>query len=227
MRWPGHIPADTVCDEPVMTIDLLPTIARLAGAEVPEDRIIDGRDIWPLMAGEPGAKNPHEVLYFYFLDGLQAVRAGRWKLHVPHGYRHVTEPGHDGRPGRTRSGARSWPCTIWRPIGARPRTWPRASGRRRAAAGVRRASPRRFGRRAKRKGANLRPRRHASNPKAAARAELGGRLVAGCSSSATSLGRIVFLADESRALAGLAPFAGRAAWSERRTGRPLPRASGR
>ena len=56
MRWPGRIPADTVCDEPVMTIDLLPTIARLAGAEVPSDRMIDGRDIWPLMAGEPEAK---------------------------------------------------------------------------------------------------------------------------------------------------------------------------
>ncbi len=52
MSWPGHIPENTVCDEPVMTIDLLPTIARLAGAKLPDDRIIDGRDIWPLMAGE-------------------------------------------------------------------------------------------------------------------------------------------------------------------------------
>jgi len=100
MRWPGHIPADTVCDEPVMAIDLLPTIAQLAGAEVLGDRVIDGRDIWPLMAGEPGAKSPHEVLYFYWGEALQAVRAGRWKLHLPHAYPHVTEPGHDGARGK-------------------------------------------------------------------------------------------------------------------------------
>ncbi len=69
MRWPGHIPAGTTCDEPVMTIDLLPTLARLAGAQTATDRPIDGLDIWPLMAGEPGAKNPHEVLaYFYWHD---------------------------------------------------------------------------------------------------------------------------------------------------------------
>jgi len=78
----------------------LPTIAHLAGAEVPTDRIIDGRDIWPLMAGEPGAKSPHEVLYFYWLEGLEAVRAGRWKLHVPHSYQHVVELGHDGGYGK-------------------------------------------------------------------------------------------------------------------------------
>jgi arylsulfatase A len=41
------------------------------------------------------------VLYFYFLKELQAVRSGRWKLHVPHGYGHVSEPGHDGSPGKT------------------------------------------------------------------------------------------------------------------------------
>ena len=100
MRWTGHIPADTTCDEPVMNINLLPTIAHLAGAEAPTDRVIDGRDIWPLMAGEAGAKSPHEVLYFYWLEGLQALRAGRWKLQLPHGYQHVVEPGRDGRPGK-------------------------------------------------------------------------------------------------------------------------------
>jgi arylsulfatase A-like enzyme len=100
MRWPGHIPADTTCDEPVMTIDLLPTIAHLAGAEVPTDRVIDGRDIWPLMAGEPGTKSPHDALYFYWNDALQAVRAGRWKLHFPHIYQHVVELGHDGAYGK-------------------------------------------------------------------------------------------------------------------------------
>ena len=68
-----------------MTIDLLPTIARLAGAELP-GHTIDGKDIWPLMAGLPGAESPHEAYYFYYGRQLQAVRMGRWKLHFPHEY---------------------------------------------------------------------------------------------------------------------------------------------
>jgi arylsulfatase A len=53
MRWPGRIPAGTACRELAATMDLLPTFANLAGAELPSDRIIDGRDIWPLMSGQP------------------------------------------------------------------------------------------------------------------------------------------------------------------------------
>ena len=100
MRWPGQIPAGTMCDEPVMTIDLLPTLARLAGAETATDRPIDGLDIWPLMAATPGAQSPHEVLYFYWLGELQALRSGRWKMHFAHDYSHVVEPGQGGKPGR-------------------------------------------------------------------------------------------------------------------------------
>jgi arylsulfatase A-like enzyme len=47
---------------------------------------IDGRDIWPLIAGEAGARSPHEAYYFYYGRELQAVRSGKWKLHFPHGY---------------------------------------------------------------------------------------------------------------------------------------------
>jgi len=93
--WPGKIPAGTVCREPAMTIDVLPTIAGLIGAALP-DHPIDGKDIWPLMAGEPGAKSPHEAYFFYYGRQLQAVRMGRWKLHFPHGYRTLA-----GRPGGT------------------------------------------------------------------------------------------------------------------------------
>ena len=82
MRWPGHIPAGRVCDELATTMDILPTFARLAGAEVPKDRIIDGKDIWPLMAGEPGAKTPHEAFFYYRGYALEAVRSGKWKLHL-------------------------------------------------------------------------------------------------------------------------------------------------
>jgi len=74
--WPGRIPAGSVVDEIAATIDILPTFARLAGAEVPQDRVIDGRDISPLLFAESGAKSPHEVL-FYEVEG---VRRGKWKL---------------------------------------------------------------------------------------------------------------------------------------------------
>ncbi|MCH8923862.1 MAG: sulfatase [Planctomycetes bacterium] len=83
IRWPGKIPAGSVCDEVASTIDLLPTFAKLAGTTAPTDRKIDGRDIWPLLSGEKNAKSPHEAFYYYFRDQLQAVRAGKWKLHLP------------------------------------------------------------------------------------------------------------------------------------------------
>lgn len=99
-RWPGHIPAGSVCREPAMTIDLLPTFAALAGAKVATDRIIDGRDILPLLTAQPGAKSPHEAYYFYWGRELQAIRAGRWKLHFPHAYRSLAGAGGSGgKPG--------------------------------------------------------------------------------------------------------------------------------
>jgi arylsulfatase A-like enzyme len=99
-RWPGHIPAGSVCHEPAMTIDLLPTFAKLAGAQPPADRIIDGRDISPLLLGQPGAHSPHEALYFYWGRDLQAVRSGRWKLHLRHPYSSLETPGGGGKPGQ-------------------------------------------------------------------------------------------------------------------------------
>jgi arylsulfatase len=86
VRWPGRVPAGAVCREPAMTIDLLPTIAKLAGAALPA-LPIDGLDIGPLLTGAQGAKNPHDAYYFYFeTNQLQAVLSGRWKLYLPHTY---------------------------------------------------------------------------------------------------------------------------------------------
>ncbi|MBI1353384.1 MAG: sulfatase-like hydrolase/transferase [Acidobacteria bacterium] len=82
MRWPAKIPAGAVCRELATTMDLLPTIAKLAGATPPADRIIDGKDIAPLLFAEPGARSPHEAFYYYRDERLQAVRSGRWKLHT-------------------------------------------------------------------------------------------------------------------------------------------------
>ena len=82
MRWPGVIPAGTTCKEVASTIDLLPTIAKLAGTSAPTDRIIDGKDILPLMRGDTGATSPHEAFFYYQGNALQAVRSGLWKLRV-------------------------------------------------------------------------------------------------------------------------------------------------
>lgn len=98
MRWPGKISAGTTCREPVMTIDVLPTVAKLVGATLPEHPI-DGRDAWPVIAGQPGAQSPHDAFYFYWGNELQAVRSGDWKLHFPHKYRGLTgQSGMDGKP---------------------------------------------------------------------------------------------------------------------------------
>jgi arylsulfatase A len=100
MRWPGKIPAGSVCREMAMTMDLLPTIAKLAGTHAPTDRPIDGRDIWPLMTAQPGARTPHEAYYYYWAQGLEAVRSGPWKLHFAHNYAHLDVPGGGGLPGK-------------------------------------------------------------------------------------------------------------------------------
>lgn len=99
-RWPGKIPPGSVCKELTGTIDVLPTFAKLAGGQAPTDRIIDGRDIWPLLSAQPGAKTPHEFYYYYWNLALEAVKSGPWKLHLPHDYRSLAgEPGgKDGKP---------------------------------------------------------------------------------------------------------------------------------
>jgi arylsulfatase A-like enzyme len=99
-RWPGRIPKGAVGTLPAMTIDLLPTLAKLAGAPVPAEGIIDGRDVWPLLTARPNARAPHDALYFYWGSELHAVRSGRWKLHLPHPYSSLEAAGHDGSPGR-------------------------------------------------------------------------------------------------------------------------------
>jgi arylsulfatase A-like enzyme len=74
-------------------MDILPTIARLTGAKLPEHKI-DGKDIWTVVSGE--ANSPHEAFFYYRGWNLEAVRSGKWKLHSPHGYRTLA-----GRPGGT------------------------------------------------------------------------------------------------------------------------------
>jgi arylsulfatase A-like enzyme len=80
-RWPGKIPPGLVNNSPAGTIDILPTILKAAGVDIPEDRVIDGRDIWPLLTSAH-AKSPHEALFAMQGTNLMTVRSGKWKLHV-------------------------------------------------------------------------------------------------------------------------------------------------
>ncbi|MBZ0153807.1 MAG: sulfatase [Planctomycetes bacterium] len=100
MRWPGHVRAGTECKELASTIDLLPTVAKLIGAKLP-DHTIDGHDITPLLFSVENARSPHEAFWCYYAGGqLQAVRDRRWKLHFPHRYATLggKPGGHDGSP---------------------------------------------------------------------------------------------------------------------------------
>ncbi len=84
MSWPGVIPTEKVCDEPVTAMDLFTTFAYISGAEIPTDRVIDGKNILPLMKGEKGAKSPHRAVYgFKAKGGLMSVRYKDWKLVIP------------------------------------------------------------------------------------------------------------------------------------------------
>jgi arylsulfatase A len=79
-RWPGAIPAGRECAGMATTMDLLPTLARLTGAALP-DKPLDGVDIWPLLSGQREEVEREAFLYFDSVY-LQCARLGRWKLHV-------------------------------------------------------------------------------------------------------------------------------------------------
>lgn len=90
VRWPGRVPPGSECSAVATAMDLLPTLAAAAAAAgaaaaVPDDRVIDGRDITALLVDPATAASPHEAFFFYRADRLEAVRSGRWKLHLAKG----------------------------------------------------------------------------------------------------------------------------------------------
>ncbi len=100
MRWKGTIPKGIVCNKMISGIDILPTLAAISRAPLPEKRI-DGVNILPLMKGDPNA-NPRQSFYYYYRhNNLEAVSNGLWKLVLPHPSRTYIEfqPGKDGQPG--------------------------------------------------------------------------------------------------------------------------------
>lgn len=99
-RWKGTIPAGIVMNNMAATIDLLPTIAKLAAAPLPKSKI-DGVDITSLLFNQPNANPRDEFVYYYGVNSLEGIRKGKWKLVFPHnGQTYKTyQPGKDGKPG--------------------------------------------------------------------------------------------------------------------------------
>ncbi len=79
-RWPGKIPAGHVSAEPAVMMDLFATVVNIAKLTPAPDRVIDGRDILPLLTST--AKSPHQVILGHQGGQLATVRDARWKLHV-------------------------------------------------------------------------------------------------------------------------------------------------
>lgn len=77
VRWPGRLPPGSVCDEMLVSMDFFPMILRAAGAALPGDRTIDGRDPSAVLAGM--SPSPHEALFWDY-DGSKAVRWKQYKL---------------------------------------------------------------------------------------------------------------------------------------------------
>jgi arylsulfatase A len=80
MRWPGTIPARQVSAEPATAMDLYVTLLRAAGAALPADRPLDGRDLLSMLAAR--APSPTEEVFYFDAETLEAVRRGRWKVRV-------------------------------------------------------------------------------------------------------------------------------------------------
>ncbi|RMF43800.1 MAG: arylsulfatase [Planctomycetota bacterium] len=79
---PGTIAAGQQCAELCTLMDLLPTFAHLAGAELPADRVIDGHNVWSLWCNPHTERSPYDAFYYYHRDRLRAVRSGPWKLYL-------------------------------------------------------------------------------------------------------------------------------------------------
>ena len=86
-RWPEKIPPQQVIETPCGSIDIFPTILKQAGIKIPSDRVIDGKDLFPVLTEQ--ADSPHEALYSMKGNSLFTVRSGPWKLHVKQSPRQI------------------------------------------------------------------------------------------------------------------------------------------
>lgn len=79
-RWPGKIPAAHVSNELGVMMDLFTTVLQVTGAKIPDDRVLDGRNLLPVLT--TAAKSPHEFIFGHLNSKLATIRDARWKLHV-------------------------------------------------------------------------------------------------------------------------------------------------
>ena len=101
IKWPGHTPAGTICNQLACAIDILPSFAKIANANLPKLKI-DGVDISELWEGNFDAKPRNDILFYYGKNNLNAVRKGNWKLVLPHTWNsYDAKPGKDGYGGPT------------------------------------------------------------------------------------------------------------------------------
>jgi arylsulfatase A-like enzyme len=102
MRWPGVIPAGEICNKLASSIDILPTLAAITGAQLPGKKI-DGVSLLPLLLGDKSSSPRQNFYYYYQKNSLEGVQKDYWKLILPHkGISYVgVEPGKDGWPGKT------------------------------------------------------------------------------------------------------------------------------
>jgi arylsulfatase A len=78
VRWPDMITPGTVVSEPIWSPDLMPTVAGLAGATLPTDRILDGADIVPVLRQASEQRN--ECSFYFTWRQFAALRQGDWKI---------------------------------------------------------------------------------------------------------------------------------------------------
>ena len=94
-RWPGKIPAGHVSDELAVMMDLFTTVLHATGTQMPDDRVLDGRDILPLFTS--AEKSPHPYVLGHQGPKLHTIRDSRWKLHVLPARTMAIKPGPDGK----------------------------------------------------------------------------------------------------------------------------------
>ncbi|MFC1498167.1 sulfatase [Verrucomicrobiota bacterium] len=106
VKFPGRIKAGSSSEKAWCSIDILPTLAGLAGAELPKNPV-DGKDVFELITNKSGAENPNEYYPLSITSEFQGIISGdgHWKLHLPHKYRSLDgrSPGKDGNPGGYKS----------------------------------------------------------------------------------------------------------------------------
>ncbi len=102
ISWPGHTKPGTVCNKLLTTMDVLPTLADICGANLPIKKI-DGVDFKSVLLGDKDANPRDEFVYYYDRNNLKAIRKGKWKLVFPHSSQTYGPPatiGGDRYPGK-------------------------------------------------------------------------------------------------------------------------------